>query len=93
MKLNLIVSENNRISVPATETQELKLKEGSKVTIKSMIGPNGKVENLIAMIGPNGMIQIPKDVVTKLGIKKGVKVEIELQSRDTNPATWKSGNK
>ena len=88
MKLKLIVGENNRIPVPPTELQKLKLKEGSKVTIKSMIGPNGKVENLIAMIGPNGMIQIPKDVVTKLGLKKGAKVEIEVQSRDTNPATW-----
>ncbi len=88
MKLNLIIGENDRIPIPSTELQKLKLKEGSKVTIKSMIGPNGKIENLKAMIGPNGMIQIPKDVVTKLGLKKGAKVEIELQTRDTNPATW-----
>jgi antitoxin component of MazEF toxin-antitoxin module len=72
----MIIGENDRIPVPPDVLKKLKLKQGSAITIKAMIGPNGKTENLKAMIGPNGMIQIPKDIITKLGLKKGGNVEI-----------------
>ena len=72
----MIIGENDRIPVPPDVLSKLKLKPGSTITLKTIIGPNGKVENLKAMIGPNGMIQIPKDVMTKLGVKKGGSVEI-----------------
>jgi len=72
----MIIGENDRIIVPPNVLSKLKLKPGSTITLKTMIGPNGKVENLKAMIGPNGMMQIPKDVITKLGVKKGGSVEI-----------------
>lgn len=72
----MIIGENDLIPVPPEVLKQLKLKQGSAITIKAMIGPNGKVENVKGMIGPNGKIQIPKDVMTKLKLKKGANVEI-----------------
>jgi len=66
--MKLIIGENDSVQIPS----------GTPITIKAMIGPNGKIENSKGMIGPNGSIVIPKDAMKKLGLKKGSTVDITL---------------